>query len=327
MIFLQQQEKNMTSTNNSDHPKAVEGETLVVNKEDAAMFGNVCTRIGDALQRSVDQSLDAGVATLPLLSKDSSQHLANLLKQSYYINIDTFELYIARNIFSVAMFPPSRRAAVVGLFLDDNADLSSASKPDSCSPNDDDSLLQQLEISRNDIPTEAQMHELQSEIQSLTDRIHQMQTLKANLQKRISEFEMANQLAQTAQQSTAPVIPKLASSVETSFQAAQQLTTILQNEAPRVAQRMHDIKRPRTSSSSSSHHRQPIDLNALVVLPTTTSSLSETNGAEHDQILLAERYRLDTENVVPHAQQLAEIHHKLLVTPPSSSPTSTKKSP
>jgi hypothetical protein len=141
-----------------------------------------------------------------------------------------------------------------------------------------------------------------------------MQLLKANLQQSVTQVEMAHQLAKTAQQTTAP-IPKLATAVEASFQTAQTLGTILQDEAPRVAQRMQDIKRQRITDSSSHPN-----LHDMAVVPTLSLQpfVSEKRSKQEDDIPLSERYRLDAENVVPHSRQIEQIY-KLVASSPSPS--------
>jgi hypothetical protein len=91
--------------------------------------------VGDAMAKAVDEALKEGIATLPLLhgnNSSSSRHhhpsdhsnddnndnhaevnLLQRLTKEYYRNIDILELYATHHIFTLSMFPPTKRRAIV----------------------------------------------------------------------------------------------------------------------------------------------------------------------------------------------------------------------
>lgn len=89
---------------------------------DTALFGSLNASMADTLTDRIDTALKTGVATLPLMNDTStrSEKLLSALRNVYWRNVDVFEVYSGRNIFSVGMYPPKRRRAIEQLYNNDN---------------------------------------------------------------------------------------------------------------------------------------------------------------------------------------------------------------
>jgi hypothetical protein len=90
---------------------------------DTALFGSLNASIADTLTERIDTALKAGVSTLPFMNDNDddtstdtcSEKLLAVLRSIYWRNVDVFEVYAGRNIFSVGIYlhvstqaPPNR---------------------------------------------------------------------------------------------------------------------------------------------------------------------------------------------------------------------------
>jgi hypothetical protein len=116
-----------TATTASSSPK----NGLANEDIDTALFGSLNASMADTLTDRIDTALKAGVLTLPLMNDDTnnsrSEKLLAALRNVYWRNVDVFEVYAGRNIFSVGMYPPKRRRAIEQLYNSDDNDSNSNS--------------------------------------------------------------------------------------------------------------------------------------------------------------------------------------------------------
>lgn len=86
------------------------------HEADKSLFGTLSLRLAQSFSRSIAQALQEGIATLPALEETAATLLRDRLQAVYDRYIDTFEIFIHRNIFTISRVqPPEIRPAVAQL--------------------------------------------------------------------------------------------------------------------------------------------------------------------------------------------------------------------
>jgi hypothetical protein len=83
--------------------------------EDRILFGSQALKISDELINIIDSALEEGVASLPRISNEKA--LLKMLQSVYHRNVHILEAYMARNIFSIQSFPPSKRRSIIDAYV------------------------------------------------------------------------------------------------------------------------------------------------------------------------------------------------------------------
>ena len=163
------------------------------------------TSIADKLSEYVTYHLEKGVEKLPMLDQDSSmdKKLLQRLEKTYLKNIDVFEIFVARNIFSLNKFPPKRRQAIIEAFQSDKEfnDADMGKDGENIAANEETEskdLPTNVPKSPSDIPTEQQMADLTKEVERLRMELTKAKETKKNLIRSLKEIEVAEQLADLA---------------------------------------------------------------------------------------------------------------------------------
>jgi hypothetical protein len=207
---------------------------------DTALFGSLNASMADTLTDNIDKALKAGVLTLPLMNDDTnnsrSEKLLTALCSVYWRNVDVFEVYAGRNIFSVGMYPPKRRRAIEQLYNSDDSDSDNQETPLSATKNKK-SPLQDISASKmnettsdtsnstnkpfadsttdasnsksnsnlyptpEQIPTAQQMVDMTAETESLREQLWQVQRRRNETVQAMNQLEVAEQLADMASSS------------------------------------------------------------------------------------------------------------------------------
>ena len=211
-------------------------------KEDTALFGSLNKKIADEFKRSLDAALEKGVASLPLIGTNSEK-LMKRIHKTYWRNVDLFELYCGRNVFSVAMYAPSRRAAIVGLYLDDKADLTVKKAPLGELSSDIDNKQGDDFPTPDQIPSPADLQKLEQQTVELRERVAKLQRRRSTLEKQLSELDVAAKLVGMADTSvqSASNVPE---TVQATVVATESLRD-LQNKGKDLAEKMDEQKRQR----------------------------------------------------------------------------------
>ena len=202
------------------------------------MFGTLNGDLADRLSDEICKALAEGVSTLPLLGEASSgsggedttssraQVLLRKLQRAYNRNVDLFELYCARNVFTVSMYPPRRRKEIVDAFLkeqqqeqqggDDDDDVvmeDAASAAEggaedqkqadregslAAGEQEKDGLLHRnlLPRSRKEIPAPHQLRDLEEELQQLRRDLEEKRRLRVAADQRLRQMIVASDLAE-----------------------------------------------------------------------------------------------------------------------------------
>lgn len=189
--------------------------------EDAALFGRLNAQLVDEWADLLEQALRQGIASLPLMQQDAQKNLMDkILRPKYWRNIDIAELYAARNIFTLAMFPPKRRARIVQACLHHDVQNNDTPLQDvtTLKANQDDikdddngattttsSITANAMIISESIPTAQQLEELNQEGQALRQRLQQAKRRRAQAQQALQQATKAAKLAQQAEEITGEV--------------------------------------------------------------------------------------------------------------------------
>jgi hypothetical protein len=245
----------MASTNAAPPDKSVSATTMATNTTaatttasnsprkglanddiDTALFDSLNASIADILTDNIDTALKTGVSTLPLMNDNDnndptadsttgtrSEKLLSALRKIYWRNVDVFEVYSGRNIFSVGMYPPKRRRVIEQLYNTDNGETtsSSASKSNKKAPLRDVSASKMNETTNNsssssihkmihsatntnsyptreEIPTAQQMATMTEETEMLREQLWQVQRRRNEVVSEMNQLDVAEQLADMA---------------------------------------------------------------------------------------------------------------------------------
>jgi hypothetical protein len=164
---------------------------------DSTIFGAVNSKIADRFSDSIDAALDKGVATLPCLEKEKQQAMKDLLRKKYLRNVDAFEIYCKRNIFTLCEQTPMRQQEILRRFQE----LPEGHVPEEilapeASPEGDD--VSPDYPSLTDIPSPEELAALESEMKQLRQQSFDLHQKRAQLQHAGKSWEAAEQLASLA---------------------------------------------------------------------------------------------------------------------------------
>lgn len=182
-------------------------EVSTASSADTALFGSLNATIADHLSSRVDETLAIGVATLPLLQSQPSraETLHAMLRRCYWKNVDVFEVYCDRNVFTTNMFPIERRTAIAQLYTQAQRENTSADtilqeafahtvEEATTSPTDAPRKVE----SAVPVPSEQDVQDLHKELASLRLRLRDAHRRKLQVTQSIKELDVANQLANLA---------------------------------------------------------------------------------------------------------------------------------
>jgi hypothetical protein len=336
----------VTATSSTDAIDTINA-SMSVEDMDTALFGSLNAEIADALTERIQAALAGTVQTLPLMdsgttatadtttdadaattsqgtSSTREEVLLASLHKAYWRNVDVFEVYSQRNIFSLGMYPSQqRRAQIADLYLHGDRDgvLAAAQEEIANSPPDaatavttssNSSINNNIIIQpvaypeKSQIPNAAQVQELRDEIAALRVQLRHVQSEKAAHRKQLREVEVAEQLADMAGHSLQEHVAVLGS-VHESVTAAVVGTQGLQALHGQGTQLLHDLqeeKRQRSANSdsggddNSNGGATAVDV-SLMPLPKKKKSLN-----------LHERYEAKRQ-ALSNAENLAKVYQML----------------
>jgi hypothetical protein len=233
-------ERATTTKNTTTKTTSSSAKNGLANEDiDTALFGSLNASVADSLTDHIDTALKAGVLTLPLMNDDStvtgtrSEKLLAALRNVYWRNVDVFEVYAGRNIFSVGMYPPKRRRAIEQLYNSDDNDndndaketsssatkqkkaplrdvsaskmnetaddtTNSTSKPNATSTTSNSNTLYPTP---DQIPTAQEMADMTNECEQLREQLWQVQRRRNETVHATNQLEVAEQLADMASSS------------------------------------------------------------------------------------------------------------------------------
>ena len=185
--------------------------------EDTILFGTLATRIADAMADRVDVALAEGVASLPLLegaesipsnsnsnSNNKVDDLLQRLKRCYMKHIDIVEVYAARNIFTISMYPPKRRQRILQEYLQFQHPVSL--EPSTTSQREEDESKSTNTVSntsyqyptKDQIPSSEDMNHLQEELDMLRKQLQDARRQRNELLVHCQSVELAQSTSQSA---------------------------------------------------------------------------------------------------------------------------------
>jgi len=296
------------------------GMSCFLAEEDKALFGNLSGTLADTLSNLLKVALADGVTTLPLLGGEEqsqqSEALFSQLRARYDRNVDLLELYCARNVFSIGMYPPKRRQAILHAYLegkegdggdrDGDVPISDAENAEDDGDTEENDALMAIQNSKTAIPTAAQVETIEEELRMLRAKLDEMHLRKKSASREVQQLRVAHQLAQEAR-GKAAVAGGDASATTTKAVAAavDGLETLeqLQAHGQDLLQDMEEAKRlkqqhQRSSQSSgddggfeSDYEQEAVDEGFVVVMPHSGPQSRRADGAQH--LDLHQRYERD----------------------------------
>ena len=150
------------------------------SNEDIVLFGSSSDELFDGFGDCVDAALLVGVHSLPTIQSTSSIAMLESLRRAYNRNIDIFQGFLHRNVFSVANLSKTRRNNIVQAFLNDNHNLNCKNSPNNTPNNMEQMFLSNTTTtiktmtnnpSLDSIPTSNDRKEMEDTLSSLRDQL------------------------------------------------------------------------------------------------------------------------------------------------------------
>jgi hypothetical protein len=168
--------------------------------EDAVLFGTLSAELADEWSDRVEAALTRHGSTMPLMQQpERSLKFIEHLRPKYWRSIDVAEVYAGRTLFSVASYPPKRRARIVEAFLQKDAtvlqDITMKQQPQQYTDDDDDDDVEMTEE-----VTPAQLQALQEESVALRQRLQHAKRSRAAAQQALAQAKAAAQLPSCAEE-------------------------------------------------------------------------------------------------------------------------------
>lgn len=254
-------------------------------EEDAKLFGTLNADLADSMSSELENKIRSSVvASMPMANDSRVEKLVNkYLLPSYYRGIDVAEVYARRNVFSISMYPPKRRATIVNQFFSDES-LDEEVETDiemEDTITDDERIATAKRLlqtnDENESPQEV-LERLKEETSTLRDRLRETQMRRVAVQQSLAQTEMAASLTQKALDSNPAQI-----SLATIKAVVEAVPLLLrrQEEAKALIKEMEEREKRRTI--------EEIQDAEQVTLPSTQR--------QHKRLGLLEQFERDLEQI------------------------------
>jgi len=313
---------NTTNGGVEDAPAQSSSSSLSISKEDYAIFGSLNANLADAVGDSVSAALAQGVKSLPTLGSEDDEDddglgspngakngggpaaLLKLLQSKYYDrNIDLLELYGARNIFTVGMYPPKRRQEIVEAYHNpDGLVVAAAADNDGCdaemdtTADGDDKIT--FPSSMEEIPTPDQIADLERQTKELRVRLQEAKKRRAAAKRQLEQLKTARQVSGDLFSKVVDAAVVTADADTKKIQHAVQSTVVSGMEGLRqwqahgqeLVQKMEDAKRKKQKKSDGDDSSESSDAEDVVMTAAAAA-------VPKRQLTLEERYERDRQNM------------------------------
>jgi hypothetical protein len=229
---------------------------------DQAVFGSLSSTIADALCDSVEAALLKGVASLPLLSSSSEEGeegeepsalLMEQLRKKYWRNVDLFELYCRRNIFSLRMYPPKRRQLIVERLLTNSSSSEASAVLDDVTVgkmNETVTVMPEPAAAddvptKDQIPSNEQMEAMEKELEELRERLKVAKRRRSAAKKAIKELDALERVVAAAEKPLQDVDPAAVQQEVTAAVKGAEGLEELQHAGEELATKLEEVKRGR----------------------------------------------------------------------------------
>lgn len=257
--------------------------------------GSLVKNLTDHFTQSLNTSLQRGIHTLPMLLDKDAKTMLQRLQKSYYRNIDLFELYCLRNIFTLENVPSGKRKALIRLLNDENWEYTPPPRESEniYSSNDngenDKSTFLPLPKKIQDIPSPAKVQLIQQQLLGRRQHLASLQLRQKVLQERIEQLkntnEIAQQVASDVQTQHKTIVPQVSETLQNITMMQQ-----LQQQGLDVQNRMQQHKRQREQENQ--YDTTKIVTNPIPIPPKSTRM-------EYALRDVKERYQQDCTSI-PH---------------------------
>jgi hypothetical protein len=161
--------------------------------EDVVLFGTLSAVLADEWSDRVEAALTRHGSTMPLMQQpERSLKFIEHLRPKYWRSIDVAEVYAGRNLFTVTMYPPKRRARIVQAFLQKDAavlqDITMKQQPQQYTEEVEEDAEMTEEV------TPVQLQALQEESLALRQRLQHAKRSRAAAQQALAQAKAAAQL-------------------------------------------------------------------------------------------------------------------------------------
>jgi len=265
-------ETTSTTTNNINDSNSSSSSSSNTDEEQQ-LFGSLATDLTDQLASNLTTALRKGIEKLPML--EDTQSLLQQLQKPYLRNIDLFELYCQRNIFSLQHFPPLQRHKIAQIYLDSTWDPSRfntseqqrVEEEESATTTQQQQQQPQLLPSKDQIPSPSKLQTAQQQLLGRRQHLDALRARRTALEKRVRELDAAQQLvdhwaatnALTDPNNNHDGVPQAVASTLQAGASATQLGT----EGQALHQRMRDLKRQQQQEQGDDND----DDDAMIVVP------------------------------------------------------------
>ncbi len=241
-------------------------------EEDAQLFGTLNAELADVMTALLEEHMRSSVGTsMPMANATRIEKLLETLLPAYYRGMDIAEVYARRHVFSIAQYPPKRRALILQQFVsddkvEDEEEIDTDMEMQDAVVEEDERIIaaKKLLQKENEHPHEA-LQRLQDELQQLRDRYQLTQMRRQQLQQTVTQTEYAALLAQKAldtnpSQISLPEIQAVVQAVPLLLRRQQEAEALIQEMQERETRRTVDEMEDAEHVMVPSRKRQPLGL-------------------------------------------------------------------
>ena len=278
-------------------------------KGESPLFGSLLTELTDQVASNLTAALRGGIEKLPMLQDLES--LLQQLQKHYDRNIDLFEIYCQRNLFSLQHFPPLQRQKITQIFMDSSWDPSiedeNEQEENPSSPHHHQHSSQQQSIllpTKAQIPSPSKLTTAEQELLGRQQHLNSLRERRVALEKRIRELAAARQLMDLAASSTMMLQEQnIPNQVATTLQESVDTTKRMQQQGKALAMRMQDLKRQRDelTQESTSSTSSDVDSDGSVLPLPILPQVKKNKGT------LSERCQENCANIIRDGTQLDKL--------------------
>ena len=224
------------------------------SNEDIVLFGSFSEQLSDDFGDCVDAALLEGVHSLPMIQSSSFSAMLDSLQRVYYRNVDIFQGFLHRNIFSIASLSKTRRGKIIQAFLNENKtnlNCNNLNTPNNTPDNAGDLFLSNTTTttttinnpSLDSIPTTNDFKEMEDSLVFLRHQLASAKQQRNELQAKLHQLSVAQEaIPQIANNNTNTTL--IHSAVTSMIMGKQKLETLL-HQAKENLEIMDQEKRER----------------------------------------------------------------------------------
>ena len=178
----------------------------------SSLFGSLSSDLADYCQARLQHHWESALQDLPLMTEDKKQAIGKALQEAYGPNLDVWELYGERNVFTLDMYAPHQQEQIRERYEEAVKDPSVLDRAFAATAQDVPMTTTKERPPSGPPPSSSQVDALQHQLNDLRDQLQELQKRQARCQLQAQQAAQAQALVQQAQStllssSPSPTIP------------------------------------------------------------------------------------------------------------------------